>query len=167
MGGIKNERINNKYGRTLLRHLRWLRSVRPRCKLCEKIFNFDVYQQTSIHTFWDTTDPDDLDRHSVHALIEDGNRLASYARIIRPLRPEEPVRIGRVVTAPPYRRRGLARRLMHEVLAYIGRQWPGRPVEISAQTYLVPFYESLGFRILGEEYLEDGIPHIRMIYTKN
>ena len=25
----------------------------------KKIFNFDVYQQTSIHTFWDTTKKND------------------------------------------------------------------------------------------------------------
>ena len=36
-------------------------------------------------------------------------------------------------------------------------------IEISAQTYLLKFYTSLGFIKEGEEYLEDGIPHTRMI----
>ena len=34
---------------------------------------------------------------------------------------------------------------------------------ISAQSYLTKFYNSLGFIKIGEEYLEDGIPHIKML----
>ena len=37
------------------------------------------------------------------------------------------------------------------------------PIRISAQTYLLKFYNSLGFVQQGKEYLEDGIPHILMI----
>ena len=36
-------------------------------------------------------------------------------------------------------------------------------IKISAQTYLMRFYNNLGFKKIGEEYLEDGIPHIAMI----
>ena len=36
-------------------------------------------------------------------------------------------------------------------------------ITISAQVYLKKFYESHGFKKVGEEYLEDGIPHIEMI----
>ena len=36
-------------------------------------------------------------------------------------------------------------------------------IEISAQTYLKKFYESHNFKRIGEEYLEDGIPHIKMV----
>ena len=36
-------------------------------------------------------------------------------------------------------------------------------IKISAQSYLVKFYNSLGFYQIGEEYLEDGIPHIKML----
>ena len=35
--------------------------------------------------------------------------------------------------------------------------------KLSAQTYLKNFYNNLGFKEVGEEYLEDGIPHITMI----
>jgi ElaA protein len=41
--------------------------------------------------------------------------------------------------------------------------WPDIPIKISAQTYIVEFYKSLGFMEVGEEYLEDDIPHIAMI----
>jgi len=38
-------------------------------------------------------------------------------------------------------------------------------IKISAQTYLKSFYNHLGFKEVGEGYLEDGIPHIGMIKT--
>ena len=36
-------------------------------------------------------------------------------------------------------------------------------IKLSAQTYLKKFYNNLGFKEIGEEYLEDGIPHIAMV----
>ena len=38
---------------------------------------------------------------------------------------------------------------------------PGRLV-LDAQTYLVPWYDSLGYERTGDEFLEDGIPHVPM-----
>ena len=35
-------------------------------------------------------------------------------------------------------------------------------IKLSAQQYLIKFYESHGFKSEGEGYLEDGIPHIAM-----
>ena len=39
-------------------------------------------------------------------------------------------------------------------------------IELSAQTYVVPFYESLGFAVQSDEYLEDGIPHKDMQFIQ-
>ena len=36
-------------------------------------------------------------------------------------------------------------------------------IELSAQKYLLKFYSELGFEKKGEEYLEDNIPHVKMI----
>jgi ElaA protein len=36
-------------------------------------------------------------------------------------------------------------------------------IELSAQKYLLKFYSELGFEKVGEEYLEDNIPHVKMI----
>jgi ElaA protein len=35
-------------------------------------------------------------------------------------------------------------------------------ITLGAQLYLRKFYESLGFIASGEEYIEDGIPHVTM-----
>ena len=39
-------------------------------------------------------------------------------------------------------------------------------IKIGAQDYLTGFYESLGFRRISEVYLEDGIPHVDMVYIR-
>ena len=38
-----------------------------------------------------------------------------------------------------------------------------KTIEISAQEHLKKFYETVGFQQTSESYLEDDIPHIRML----
>jgi len=109
-------------------------------------------------------DLDYRDQHSLHVLLRRHGRLAAYARIILPQTADEPVRIGRVLTEPAFRRQGLAESMMQQIMTYIRRHHPDRSVELSAQTYLTAFYEKFGFRRRGHEYLEDGIPHVRMVW---
>lgn len=66
-------------------------------------------------------------------------------------------RIGRVVTAPRWRGRGLADRLVGRVLA----DAPG-VVVASAQAHLRQWYRARGFVVAGPGYDEDGIPHLPM-----
>jgi ElaA protein len=65
--------------------------------------------------------------------------------------------IGRVVTAPAHRSRGLAAGLVKEALADAPR-----PVRINAQSHLVDWYAGLGFVVAGAAFVEDGIPHTPM-----
>jgi ElaA protein len=109
-------------------------------------------------------DPDGLDQHAWHLLgrAESGQLLA-YLRLVDPgVKFAEPS-IGRVVVAPEARGKSLGRSLMQEGLARCARAWPGRATRISAQAHLERFYRSLGFELVGREYLEDGIPHIEML----
>ena len=41
--------------------------------------------------------------------------------------------------------------------------WPDTDIHISAQCYLQQFYQDLGFKPASEPYLEDDIPHLKMI----
>ena len=47
----------------------------------------------------------------------------------------------------------------------VQEQFNTSKITISAQTYLKKFYESHEFIQKGNEYLEDGIPHIKMVYN--
>ena len=66
-------------------------------------------------------------------------------------------RIGRVATAPAARGQGIAAAMMTAALeATTG------PVVLDAQHHLAHWYERFGFVITGDEYLDDGIPHVPM-----
>lgn len=109
-------------------------------------------------------DPDGLDRHAWHLLGRDaGGDLQAYLRVVDPgVKYDEPA-IGRVITAPEARGAGLGRRLMQQGIQRCEAAWSGRGIRISAQAHLQQFYGSLGFRAVGEPYLEDDIPHLEML----
>jgi ElaA protein len=52
---------------------------------------------------------------------------------------------------------------MKESIVTILKEFKTSIIHISAQTYLEKFYNTHGFQQTGEGYLEDGIPHIKMI----
>ena len=74
--------------------------------------------------------------------------------------------IGRVVSSASVRGSGAGKILMQKSIKMMEKLYPNEPVKIGAQTYLLKFYESLGFESTGEEYLEDDIPHTTMILKK-
>ena len=57
----------------------------------------------------------------------------------------------------------MAHEIMNASIKTVQEQLNETTIKISAQTYLKKFYNSLGFKAIGEEYLEDGIPHIGML----
>ena len=87
------------------------------------------------------------------------DELAAYCRFMPHARRRE-IRIGRVVVAEPWRRRGLARTMMLELMSKVSHL--NYDLVLSAQTTVIDFYASLGFVIESEEYVEDGIPHVDM-----
>jgi ElaA protein len=68
-------------------------------------------------------------------------------------------RIGRVCTKREARGHGHSTRLLQAALAEVGDY----PCRIDAQTYLSDMYARLGFVRDGEEFLEDGVPHVPML----
>jgi ElaA protein len=109
-------------------------------------------------------DADGLDQHSWHLLGRDGQGvLLAYLRVVDPgFKFDEPS-IGRVVNDPSVRGTGAGRLLVAVGVAGCDRLWPGLDVRISAQSHLQRFYGAFGFLPVGDEYLEDEIPHIEML----
>ena len=105
-------------------------------------------------------DVDDDDRRSYHFWISDNSKLVAYLRLIVRDRESGFVRLGRVLSLR--RREGLAKKLVSEAVAFAKDRLDAKEIDLDAQTYVRAFYESLGFEVLGEEFLEDGIPHIAM-----
>ncbi len=111
-------------------------------------------------------DTDDIDQLSFHLSGWIGNDLVAYARILPPGSAFEVASIGRVVTNPTYRRTGAGRNLMLQAIEITLNQFDVSEIKIGAQLYLLAFYTSLGFKISGPQYMEDGIPHIEMTFVK-
>ncbi|MCL6274240.1 GNAT family N-acetyltransferase [Muricauda sp. 2012CJ35-5] len=107
-------------------------------------------------------DLDGKDQKAIHVLGIKNEKLVAYTRMFGPGDYFENSSIGRVVVAEDQRQFGYGKVIMEASLKDLERRFPETPIELSAQTYLLKFYNSLGFTEFGEEYLEDGIPHIRM-----
>ncbi|MAU14678.1 MAG: GNAT family N-acetyltransferase [Muricauda sp.] len=108
-------------------------------------------------------DVDNKDQKALHVIGVKNDEIVAYTRIFKPGDYFENVSIGRVVVRHDQRKYGLGKQIMQASLATIDERFPNKPIEISAQTYLLQFYTDLGFNAFGEEYLEDGIPHRRML----
>lgn len=70
-------------------------------------------------------------------------------------------RVGRMAVLAPWRRRGVGRGLMLTVIE-AARRHGESGLRLHAQVHSIPFYESLGFTVCGEEFDEAGIPHREM-----
>ncbi|AXK54316.1 GNAT family N-acetyltransferase [Pseudomonas protegens] len=104
----------------------------------------------------------DLEGDTCHLMAWDDDRLLAYLRLLDPISQGGDVVIGRVVIAEQARGQGLGHALMEQALKQAQRHWPETPIYLSAQAHLQDYYGRYGFIVAGEEYLEDGIPHIGM-----
>lgn len=124
----------------------------------ERVKVFVVEQECA----YPEVDADDFE--AVHVRGVEGGNLIAYARILE--RPDH-FAVGRVLVVKDHRGRGLSYKIMAAALDYIEKIKPGSEVRLSAQTYITGLYQSLGFEIVSEEYLEDGIPHVDMVRARN
>lgn len=117
-----------------------------------------VVEQSCVYS-----DLDFLDQESEHLFAVGANhQVVAYLRLLPPGTRYPSPSIGRVVTLKSMRRKGLGSELMKKAIEHCQQLYPGQPISISAQEYLLDFYQSLGFQAETEPYLEDNIPHIGM-----
>ena len=108
-------------------------------------------------------DIDDKDQYALHLLLKKDDYLIGYSRIFKAGDYFKEASIGRVLVKKQDRNNRHGSLLMELSIKAIKDHFKENTVKISAQTYLKKFYNELGFDPIGEEYLEDGIPHIAMI----
>lgn len=121
------------------------------------------------------SDGRDLTAWQIRGFDKVTDRLACHARLLPPaihittgqFANLKMPSIGRVLTVADYRRQGLASELMRFAIAQTHKIYPDLPIFISAQVYLLDFYQRLGFVSQGEGYLEDGIPHQGMVLSNS
>ncbi|MEZ4887048.1 MAG: GNAT family N-acetyltransferase [Chitinophagales bacterium] len=102
---------------------------------------------------------DEYDRKCEHLVV-----LDSQQRVVGTLRlvsVGENVKLGRFVIRKSHRGRGLGKWMMEAALQ-IGTEKGFKLMVLEAQTYVIAFYESLGFEVTSGEFMDAGIPHKRM-----
>ncbi|HKL15671.1 MAG TPA: GNAT family N-acetyltransferase [Balneolaceae bacterium] len=126
-------------------------------KLRQDIF---IIEQNCIYD-----DMDGLDAKSRHVLLLDaGNILAGYLRIVPPDIKFEEYSLGRIAVKKDYRGQGLGRKIVQKGIDTV-RSSEARSIRIEAQAHLEDFYKETGFITVSGIYSVDDIPHLQMILT--
>lgn len=109
-------------------------------------------QHVSVELEWD-----EFDANCLHILAVDsvGNPIGT-ARLL----PDG--HIGRMAVLREWRRRRVGSSLLQRLLAEAKKRHL-KQVIVNAQTYVTGFYTRFGFRTVGEEFIDAGIPHVRMV----
>ena len=107
-------------------------------------------------------DIDGRDRDAYHLICRDKGEIKGYLRILRPGTFFKEASIGRVIAVD--RGKGIATEMVSSAIGFIRDVLHENRIRIESQVYAAGLYEKLGFVKEGEEFLEDGIPHIQMVY---
>ncbi len=108
-------------------------------------------------------DIDGKDFKSIHIIGKQKEEIIAYSRIMS--LNKEFCSIGRVLVKKELRKKGIGIKLMTKSIKEATNEFNRRKIKISAQEYLKNFYTNLGFKHTGKCYIEDGIPHIEMIFN--
>ena len=108
-------------------------------------------------------DADSVDLDAYHVYLKEDEQILAYLRVIDKGKRLEEVSIGRVISLS--RRKGYGTKVMLEGIRVAKEKFNAKTIKIGAQAYAVPFYEQVGFKVIPNgEYIEDGQPHVYMIY---
>jgi ElaA protein len=110
-------------------------------------------------------DADGKDSIAWHLMIlNENNVLIAYTRLFDVNGYYEGYSsIGRVATSSKVRGAGIGKILFQKSIDKCLELFGNAPIKIGAQRYLEKFYQSFGFQLTGNDYLEDGIEHTIMI----
>lgn len=108
-------------------------------------------------------DIDGKDNEALHIIGFKNKKIVAYTRCFKPGYYFDEAAIGRVVVKDSERKYGYGHDIMKASDKAIQDYYHTSNIKLSAQQYLIKFYESHGYVTTGEGYLEDGIPHIAMI----
>jgi predicted GNAT family N-acyltransferase len=108
-------------------------------------------QNVPLELEWDEVDP-----QCDHVLAEAQGKSIGTGRLL----PDG--HLGRMAVLPAWRNQGVGSAILNELVAIADERAMPRLV-LHAQTRARRFYERHGFRAEGEEFMEAGIPHVRMV----
>ena len=108
---------------------------------------------------------DDLDQEALHVWLEDEGEILAYLRVMDKGAESEHVSIGRVVTS--VRHKGYGSEVLKKGIEVAKEVFNADKIYLEAQSYATVFYERQGFITVSDEFLLDGIPHVKMLREEN
>ena len=101
---------------------------------------------------------DEYDKTSLFVLLYEGDKPVGTARIAETA---AGIKIGRIAILKECRGKGYGADIVKAVTDRAFDMGADK-VLVDAQNYAVPFYEKLGFKVIGAEITDRGLPHIPM-----
>ena len=106
-------------------------------------------------------DMDDKDQDAVHVFCWNENgRVAGCLRVFMRDAENGVVQIGRVVTLE--HGKGIGGLLLHKGVEVAIERFKTKKIYLEAQVYAIGYYAKEGFEVVSDEFMEDGIPHVKM-----
>ena len=99
---------------------------------------------------------DNYDEISSHFIAEENGKAVGYCRVYEK---DGFGKIGRVAVLKSHRGKGIAKAL----ITFVENALPFSKWVVHSQTYIVPLYSKCGYSTVGDEFIEDGIMHYKMI----
>ncbi len=128
----------------------WQADIRALRKIREAVFIHE--QGVPAELEWD-----EFDVSCIHVLVSDSSaNPVGTARLLLD------GSIGRMAVLREYRGKRVGTALMHWLLREAGRRQM-QHITLNAQTHAIEFYKKFGFRLIGKEFLDAGISHVRMV----
>jgi len=100
---------------------------------------------------------DGLDSEAVQIIAFFNNKPVGCAR----LRTNHCVKLERIAILKEYRKRGFGKQITDYLIDYCKKK-EYNEICLHSQTYISDFYEKLGFKKRGKQFLEAGTEHIEM-----
>ena len=105
-------------------------------------------------------DMDGVDLKATHFFIEQDGKVLAYLRAFYTDDSKTVVKIGRVLSIT--HGIGLGVEIMRKAMEYIKQNMKCQKIYIDSQKHAIGFYEKFGFKVVSDEFLEEGIMHVKM-----
>ena len=124
-------------------------------ELLKARFEVFVVEQNCVYQ-----DMDDTDYDSLHIFCEQDKKVIAYLRMFPKKDDADTLQIGRVLTVN--HGRGLGAKIMEQAIKVAKDSTSATKIYLEGQTYCTGFYEKFGFKVISDEFILDGIPHVKM-----
>ncbi len=114
-----------------------------------------VEEQSFVNEF------DEIDDTAHHLVMYHDKIAIATCRVYYDMK-DKSWHVGRIAVIQPWRKKKIGSRILKCAIEY-ARQLGAHELYLSAQVRVKEFYEQLGFEILGDEYLDEEVPHVLMV----